>query len=409
MTTEESARGGWRVVVGAGVVAAFGVQTLWGGTIGLFLRPMQAELGWSRSAIGFVTALTAAAAFVVVPAFGWLIDRVALRPLVIVGCIVQAACIAAGAWLAGPVWTFYAQVCLLMVFGTAASLLVLSKIVRGWFEASLGQAMGALFAIASAGGIVNPLLAQSLMARFGWRGAYFALGAFSLVVTTLAALVLVRESGAGWTTAVALHRAAAPALASLLRHRAWWVLLGWNVLFGYAASGIAFHLAALLEDRGATPAQSALAISLGAAGGLAGNLAAGWVTDRFSARLMASLVMLVPACGVLALLGATTPATGVAAAVVLGLSAGTEHSVVAVLCGRYFDAALYGRAYSSQMVAASAGSGVAPSLVGLLQERTGSYTAALAIAAATFALAAAAAWLLPARTAPAFAPGPLQA
>ncbi len=392
-------RRGWRVLVGCGIVAAFGVQVLWGGTIGLFLRPMQQELGWSRADIGFVTVLTAAAAFIVVPAAGWLIDRLPLRPLIFGGCVVQGLCVAAGALLGGSIWNFYAQVFAIMVLGMAASLMTLSKVARGWFERSLGRAMGLLFAIASVGGVLNPLLAQALMDRLGWRSAYLVMGLGSIAITAGVSLLLIRERPGAQTHAkpATAQAAAAPTvpLRELFGRRAWWVLTAWSVLFGYAVSGLGFHLAALLQDRGATPAQSALALSMGAASGLLGNLAAGWVTDRFSVRLMASVVMLLPTCGVLLLLGSDAVAVGLAASIVLGLSTGTEHSVVAILCSRYFALRLYGRAYASQLVAASAGSALAPSIVGLMQARTGSYALPLAVAAVAFGTGAVLAWLLP--------------
>ena len=394
-------RRSWIVLVAAGIVAAFGAQFLWGATLGLFMLPLERELGWTRSDIGLVTAFTAGASFVLVPAMGWLIDRVRLRPLILVGAVANSLCIAAGALLAGSVMWFYVLVFGVMVFGLCGSLLTLSKIVRGWFDRSLGKAMGLLFSIASVGAIVNPLIAQALIGRVGWRDAYLWLGLGALAITTALAWFVIHEhpSAAIRTPSASGPDAPPASMRALLRTRAWWVLAAYNVFFGYAVSGVSFHMAPLLQDRGATAAQSAIALSLGAAGGLVGNLMSGWLIDRFSARLMASLVMLLPACGLLILLSTSSVPLALCATLVIGLSTGSEGSVIAVLSGRYFGTAIYGRAYSTQMVAVSLGSGLAPWLVGVMQERTGSYALPLVVGAAAFGASALLAWLLP-RNAP---------
>jgi MFS family permease len=366
---------------------------------------MWQDLGWSRADIGFVTILTAIAALVLVPAAGWLIDRVSLRPIVLTAVVGQAVVIAAGSQLGGSVWNFYIQVFFLMVFGTGASVMTLSKIVRGWFDQSLGKAMGILFAIASAGGIINPLLAQELMTRLGWRDAYLALGMIGLVITALVAFFMIEENAKPDINSAVLEAVATPAsdakkttaipIWHLLQQRQWLILAVYCVLFGYAVSGIGFHKAALMQDRGASLAQSALAVSLGAAGGMLGNLVAGWLIDRFSARFMACAVMVVPMIGMLMLLTSTDVLLALTAAFLFGLSTGSEGSLIAVLVGRFFKPEVYGRIYASLAVATSIGSSVAPSIVGLMQERSGNYTSALYVAVIAFSLAALVGLFLP--------------
>lgn len=394
----------WRVLAASGVVVAFGVQALWFATLGLFLRPLENELGWSRADIAFSITLLTFLVPALMPAIGWVIDRVALRPLILASVVLQALGIAANSLLAGSVWNFYALVVIVAVVASGASSVTLAKLIKGWFEASLGRAFGILFACASLGGIVNPLLAQALLQRLGWRQAYIALGLVALVFGGVAALVAIRERPGTSTRPPATSQpvrqdppagASATTFASMLRRKSWWLLAAWNCAFSFAVSGILFHFAALLQDRGVPPESSAVALSLMAGSAFAGNLVIGWLMDRVPARLLACAMMIAPLCGVLLLLGTDDTRIALLAAIVFGLCAGSEGSLNAYLVGRLFGLGVYGRAYSTQQVVIGLGGGFAPWFVALLQGRSGNYTLALVISASAFGLAALLALLLP--------------
>jgi MFS family permease len=92
--------------------------------------------------------------------------------------------------------------------------------------------------------------------------------------------------------------------------------------------------------------------------------------------------------------GQSYPAMVVAASV-LGLSSGSDGSLSAFLARHYFGGRLFGQAMATQMVALTLAGGLSPWLSGLLRDRSGDYDLSLTIAAAAFAAAAVAGWLLP--------------
>jgi MFS family permease len=199
-------------------------------------------------------------------------------------------------------------------------------------------------------------------------------------------------------------------MAAFLVDFIWWKLALWNMLFAFGSGAIFMHFAALLQDRGATPAQAAMAMSLLGAGGLAGNLLAGWLVDRWSAARMAVGLMLAPMAAALMLYAGGSLALAISAGAVLGLCSGSDHSLSVFLTRRYFEPGIFGRASATQMLAATAGGGVSPWLSGLLHDRTGNYDVALLLAAGAFGAAAVVAWWLPdsrevATTVPASASG----
>jgi len=392
---------GWRVLAGCGLVALFGVTALYGSTFGLFLRPLQQDLGWTRADIAFSLTLLSFIGPALVPLIGWVVDHVPLRPLVIAGVVLQSCSFAAFSLMGGSVWNYYV-LCIVLVFtATGASMLTLAKVVQSWFDKALGRAMGILFACGAMGGVIFPPVVQAIITNVGWRQAFQAMGVASLVMGLIAALLAVRARGPARSDAAAV--ASAPAepgvpvsMRAFLGDRIWWLLAQWNILFAFGIGFILLHFAAMLQDRGATPAQSAWALSMLGLGGLVGNLVAGWLMDCMSPSRLAVFLMLAPMAAALMLYaGGGVPAALLAGAV-LGLCAGSDHSLSMLLARRYFSAETFGRASATQMVAAAVGGGVSPWLSGLMHDRNGNYDAALLIAAGSFGLAALAAWRLPA-------------
>ncbi|MFO0443167.1 MAG: MFS transporter [Betaproteobacteria bacterium] len=390
----------WRTLAGCCLVAVFGVSALYGSTFGLMMRPIQAELGWTRGDIAFALTLMTLAGPLILPLVGWLIDNVRLRPLILWGVVLQSTSLAGFGLMSGNVWVYYGLCLLMILTASGASVLTLSKLLQAWFDKAFGRALGILFAIGTVGSVMHPQIVRLVLEAAGWREAFFVMGAMSLMFGGLAALTLVREP-----PRAAAARAPAPSAAAVasvpvsmrafLSDRIWWMLALWNMTFAFAIGGIMLHLAPMMQDRGLTLAQAATALSIVGLGGFVGNLMAGWLVDRVSATRLARLFVLAPmAAAVMMYLGSGI-AVAMAAAVLLGVFSGGDHSLSVFLARRYFSAETFGRASATQQLAVACGSGVSPWLSGVIHDRTGSYDAALAMSITAFALAAGAAWLLP--------------
>jgi MFS family permease len=398
----------WRTLAGCGVLAMFSVSALYGATFGLFLLPLQQSLGWGRAEIAFSLTLMTFIGPLVVPVTGWIIDHVALRPLVLWGVVAQSINLAAFGSMGGNIWVYYLLVFLLMFTAAGPSILTLAKLVQGWFDKSLGRAMGILFACGAVGGVIHPLWVQAVISQVGWREAFVVMGALSLVIAGSVAWWTVYQAkpAPDQNAAVAspetdaVHAATPMSMAAFLRDLIWWKLALFNMLFAFGTGAIFLHFAALLQDRGAAPAQAAIAMSLVAAGGFVGNLLAGWLVDRWSARWLAVLLMLAPMAAALLLYAGGPVSAAIAAGALLGLCSGGDNSLSIFLARRYFHPGIFGRASATQFIAATLGGGVSPWLAGLVHDRTGNYDLALLMAAGSFGAAAlAAAWLPDSRVA----------
>lgn len=397
----------WRVLAGCCIVALFGVTALYGSTFGLMMRPMQAELGWSRGDIAFALTLMTLAAPAIMPLVGWLIDNVPLRPLILWGVVLQSASLAGYGLMRGSVWVFYGLCLALIVTATGASMLTLAKLLQAWFDKAFGRALGVLFALITVGAVIHPQIVRLVIEHASWREAFFVMGAMSLVFGGAAALLIVREPpglrAAAAPGVPAATPEAAPAAApeapgtmrAFLSDRIWWLLALWNMLFAFAVGAIMLHLAPMMQDRGLSLAQAATALSIVGLGGFVGNLMAGWLVDRVSATRLARIFVLAPLAAAVMLYVGSGVAVALTAAVLLGVFSGGDHSLSVFLARRYFAAESFGRASATQQMATACGSGVSPWLAGVIHDRTGSYDVALAISIGAFALAVGAAWLLP--------------
>ena len=392
-------RESWRVLAGAGLVFVLSVPALFGSTFGLFMVPFEKSQGWSRADIAFSLTLTTAVSWLSVLATGWLADHVRLRPLLVTGIVLGAANLAAFSLMGASVWHFYGLVVALAFTTLGASPLILSKLVQGWFDKRLGSALGVLFACASVGAVLHPLIVSAVIERSGWRQAFVVMAVLHLVGSLIAVALAIRERG---PVAAAAAPASAPRgekapMIAFLGNRTWWMLAAWNLLFAFGSGCILVHFAALLHDRGVAPAQIGLAMSLIGASLFFGNLLAGWLVDRISPQTMAWALMLAPLAAALLMLFGQAYAVLLAGALMLGLASGSDGALSAFLARHYFGARLYGQASATQMLATALAGGTAPWLSGLLHDATGDYQLSLGLAAVAFAAAAAAGWLLPAQ------------
>ena len=174
---------GWVIVA---VVALAGlVQTgQFNPTLGVFIKPMTDEFGWSRStfvgAVSVGTVVGGLSALVIGP----MLDRYGPRWIVSTGFLLIGGAMVSMAFV-NSLWQFY----IAMIVGRAvvqgAITLGMMVTVSKWFVRQRGRAIALSGLGTRVGNGVSPLYSQGLVTGFGWRPAFFALG----VITWLVALV----------------------------------------------------------------------------------------------------------------------------------------------------------------------------------------------------------------------------
>ncbi len=367
---------GWRVAIASciGVMAGFGSILIY--TFGIFLKPLQTEFGWPRETISTAFACASFTLGICSPGLGFLLDRYGPRRVILACVAVFGLAFGSLAFLTPHRAHLFAVFVVIGMVGNGTAQMGYARAVSTWFVRRRGFALALMMAGSGAGAILVPVIAQRLIAGYGWRVAYAVFGLAALAIGLPLAGLFIREKTAVRDSQRLLPRSGSPVREALQR-RAFWILAGTLFLAAMSNTGTVTHLAALLTDRGITARGASYAVSAMGAASLLGRLLTGWLLDRFFGARVGMALLALNAAGLVLLATARTEATGIAAAALMGFSSGGESDVTPYLLTRYFGlrsfATLYGFTWTAYAISAAAGS----ILLGRAFDQTGSYSALL--------------------------------
>ncbi|MBX3278381.1 MAG: MFS transporter [Acidobacteria bacterium] len=390
-------------VIGASAVGLFlHFGSLLVNTFGIFIKPLGDNFGWSRGEVSLAFTLASLAALASMPVVGHLTDRIGPRRLILFSMTMFGALFASLALLSLHLWHLYILFIVMGLLGPGTSAVPHASLIARWFDRRRGLAMGLAMGGTGLGGIIWPPAAQALIDAFGWRLSYALLGALVLGGGVAVMLFFLKEPEPGAADA----QKPATVLTGLNRREAlggetFWIMIAAFFIVSASVQACQIHLAPMLSDRGMTAASAAAVVSIFGAASLAARVSTGYLLDRFFAPRVAIFGFMVIVLGLLMLLAGAKDAAAYAAAFLVGLGYGAETATVPYLVSRYFGLRSFGELYSYLFLTVPLGGVTGPALAGLGFDRTGSYTAALAICAASTLLAGA--LLLRLKTYPAFA------
>ena len=385
---------GWRVVLAAcfGVMAGFGSLFVY--TFAVFVKPLSAQFGWNREAVSLGFGLAAITLGVVSPLIGRLLDRFGPRRIILPCMTVYCCAIFSLALLHSGVWQFYLTCIVLGLVGNGAAHLAFSRSISSWFQRRLGTALAFVMVGAGLGALILPVVAQAIISRSGWRAAYFSLGCLALLLglplswryifergETRCATAPVSHSGQTWQQG--------------LRSFAFWIIVAILFVSSISMNGAITQLSALLTDRGMTPGDAALCVSMIGGSSVLGRIGVGWLLDRFFGARVALVVNLITAAGIFLLAHAGSFPAGCLAAALIGIGAGGEAAITPYLLTRYFGLRAFSTLYGLTWTFYAAAGAIGPVILGRAFDLTGSYTSLLVVLAVALALAAAMNLLLP--------------
>jgi MFS family permease len=192
-------RRGALVVLAATVAMAMGFGGL--GLITVFMGPMEADLGWSRSDMSLGYALSTVGMAVGGLFWGRLSDRMDVRLLLAAGAAGMVASLLAMPLL-HSLSVFYIANVIYGGFGFSMLYSPLLSTSGEWFPERRGLVMGLVTAGGALGQGLLPFCASFLIDAFGWRWALVGIGCTALAALALALPVLRWPQG---TTAPAIE------------------------------------------------------------------------------------------------------------------------------------------------------------------------------------------------------------
>lgn len=374
-------RSGWPVLLGSALGIAVGIIAIPGPAIGVFMRDLAAEFGWTRMQISIGPTILTAVLALLSPALGWLADRVAPAWICGVSMLALAVMLYLFSLLNGELWLFYAGFAMIACVGCGTATLVYARSLNATFERSRGMALGIAMVGNGITGIFLPLLLTPYAAEAGWRAGFVALAIVVGVAAPVIALLLSRARKPTALATVTADASLGPTLHAALRTRVFWTLVLCFMLIPLTAGGLHLHLFALLADAGVDARSAAKVASLGGVGLIVGRLFTGWLIDRAFAPYVAAGMMGVSSLCIaaMAMFGAPAAMLG---SIAFGLSIGAELDLIGYLTARYFGLRSFGRIYGLQYAAVLVGGACSPPLYGAIVDAAKSYTPALYVGAA---------------------------
>ena len=407
---------GWYIVFAALVAAmmATGMQVY---SLGVFLKPMTDDLGWSRTDLSFGQTVATLCSGVVAFWVGPLLDRHGGRVLMVLGAVAMGAGFIALGFVEA-LWQYYVVKGLLVTAGSAlAGLVVVNVAISNWFIRRRGIAIGVAAMGVSFAALFTPYLATALIEAYGWRAAWMILGvSIPLLIVPLSLFVMRRrpedhglepDGGAGDGRPPSKARAASMAMQGVrwtrrtaLRTRSLWLLSAAFSLGSMGLSALFLHLVPYLSDGGLSAGQAASIFGMVGLAGLISKPLWGLALDRFNTSYCAACEFLLMGFGLFAITIVEHVLVLHVAVFVLGLGIGGVSTVQEVIWADYFGRATIGmiRGLTRPFtVLASAGG---PVFAALAYDTRGSYEPAFYVFIATYVAAAAVILVTPYPTPP---------
>ena len=183
---------GW-VIVGVVAVASFAQSAEAMPVLGVFLKPITEEFGWSRSL--FTGALTIGTLLggVLAIGIGPMIDRYGGRWILTIAITIVGTALILTSRI-NALWQFYLLQIMARMVGMGVVMLAIQVAIPKWFIAKRGRAVAIGQVGLTFGNVVTPLYAQLLVRVADWRAAAATAGAVMLALSILPTAILLRRS-----------------------------------------------------------------------------------------------------------------------------------------------------------------------------------------------------------------------
>jgi MFS family permease len=368
----------------------------------LFVKPLEADLGWSRG--GIMTAFTIA--FLLTgfasPFVGRVVDHYGARLVISVGAAITGSGFVFLSVM-HSLWHLYIAYALVGVGLAAVGPVSASAIVSKWFQQRRGLAIGITSTGIGVGGLVlAPFIGGYLIPCFGWRVSYLTLAFLTwLLGIPLTLLVLkakpesvhigadASEYEGGGTMAASPSAPKDPMLRIALSTSAFWLIAMAFFFSQFSQVGVLQHQVPYLQDIGysITVVATALAVVsfMSALSKLGFGLLCDWIDAKYACAIGFGLQLVS-----ILLLMSIKPASPLAMlwlyAVLTGLGGGSWLPTMSMVVSKNFGLASYGVIFGLVSLVEKVGMSTGPLLAGYLHDQMHTYSLAFTVFLATYAV-----------------------
>ena len=391
---------GWAIMTASMLNAAASVP-MQGPILGVFVRPMQDELGWSALSISIGFALGSGVGGISSVWVGRVLDRRGARGvtvaagMILVGCMVGLAAMT-------QVWHFWGLFG--VARGTAAAGAQLGTMVAlaSWFVRKRGRVVGLLGVGQRAGQTIMPLPIVAIMAWLGWREAWLALAGFAFLALVLPSAAYMRRrpedygllpDGQQPRQEIRIGELSEEAGEELWswgeakRTVTLWALIVGQASVVLAVNATNLHITSHLQDKGLSLELAATAVTIYLAVAMLSVFGWGMLMERVHTRYLALIAVTLYFTAMVLAIAVTSFPTAVMFSLVFGSALGVWTVVSRMMFANYFGRKSFGtiRGFAAPIMAGVSMAG--PIFAGRVWDVTGSYNLSFTIFAGVFAVA----------------------
>jgi len=384
---------GWKMVA-AGSALQFLQAGLMTQSFGAYVAVLQAERGWSKTALSGAAALQQMEAAILGPLLGWFMDRFGPQGMIRAGiCIFGIGLMLLS--LCDALTTFYAAFLVIALGSSLCGFFPLNVALINWFERWRARALSSMSIGLAFGGISVPLVAWSLQ-TYGWRATAFSSGVIAIVAGLPLAMVIRRRPEDHGETVDGVPAVIQEKISQeeekdntrdftapeAIRTRAFWLLsLGHGFALLVVHAVVVHSISHMNQGLGYTVEQAALVYTLLTVSQIGGVLIGWWIGDRFEKRLICAACMLMHMAGLLLLTYATMVPMVLAFAVLHGAAWGLRGPFMQAIRADYFGRSAIGMILGLSFMIIVIGQIGGPMIAGIFADLTGNYRVGFTILA----------------------------
>lgn len=365
----------------------------------IFIKPLEEEFGWGRSAISLAMSIYMVLHGMAGPFVGHAVETYGPKKVMTVLGVVSGTGFVLVSFT-HSLWFFYLAYSLLSLGNTGIGFITVSTVLARWFVRRRGTAIGFAMLGISAGGFVMAPLVGWVISEFGWRTAFVSLGVLVWLLALPVTFFVMKgnpaemgllpdgdDPGAGATPepAVPPVQAGSPAvsaeegwpLRAAVRTRAFFWIAATFFLGPVAQMGMLQHQAPLVSGAGMSDAAATAAVGLTAGLGGLGKLFFGRLSEVVPFRYAIVLCFGLQALAVFVLLHAASVAMVWIYVVIFGFAMGGVIVLLPLVVGHFFGLAAFGAIMGSLSLILALGNSSGALISGLIYDYTGSYDDAM--------------------------------
>lgn len=359
--------------------------------LGVFLKPITEEFGWTRSQFTGAMTIGTVLGSVIAVGIGPMLDRYGGRWLMTIGFIVLGFSFLLMGGMS-TIWHFYVLQIAGRMFHMGIISVGMMVIVPQWFVLKRGKAVGVSGLGSRFGGTVWPLVTQALVTSVGWRFASLAVGSSALLFGALPAAIFLRrrpedmglrpdgapqaENGIDgkFLKGVPVRDDVSLTVRQVVRTRAFYLITASFSMLFLASSATNLHLIPHLTDQKISTQVAVIVVSMWGVGAFLGGFIAGLLSDRISARWLAFGQALTMAAGYAGLIFISSGGFALAWGLAYGFFHGWNGPLQQVMLADYFGRDSLGAIRGITWPFQALSNAIGPITASLVFDTQGTYT-----------------------------------